>query len=151
MNAHNRLFLIHKADGKFGLVLVCLALGGCALNTAPARAAAGDGSPIQAEMARIEKTPGKFPEFADFPKAPANVRPLKSWGVSAGQIADAAHQLERLTAPETWSLADTDRFLSQTLAMAAPKASGLAATTAETEAFVRDMRARATPPPPPKR
>ncbi|HEX5380588.1 MAG TPA: hypothetical protein VFW47_18570 [Phenylobacterium sp.] len=102
-------------------------------------------------MAALANHNKAFPTFAGIPAYPKDQRPLKAWGPAARQIERAGDQLVAATAPGTWTLTGTEAFAAETLRHAGPAFAAGESTTAETEAFARDQRKRATPPPPPKR
>ncbi|THD80917.1 MAG: hypothetical protein E7812_05750 [Phenylobacterium sp.] len=127
-------------------------VGGCALVSAcvgnPFRDAQIDpSSPVAAEVARIVPANTTYPTFAGIPAMPKDVRPVKQYGRDAAAVEKTRAQLERQTAPETWSLSDTEAFAAKARAEAgdepAPTASG------DTADFANTQRKRATPPPPP--
>jgi len=91
-----------------------------------------------------------FPTFAQIPPEPTDVRPVRAWGPAANQVEMAAAQLMSDTAPSTWTLSGTDNFVAVARSQAGP-APAAESTTAATEAYAKELRKRATPPPPPKR
>ena len=153
MNAPLRLFA--KASFKTstrGLMLcVCasLSLAGCANYNPLATAPIDPTSPVAEDVARLGRVDAPFPTFADIPPKPTDERPVAAWGKEARQLQTAASALERQTAPNTWTLNGTERFQARALAEAGP-AESAASSTAATEAFARQLRERATPPPSPR-
>jgi hypothetical protein len=105
-------------------------------------------SPIAPEAARIGRMHADYPTFASIPAPPKDVRPVRQYGRDAQAVEAARADLERQTAPESWSLNDTEGFVAKGRAAAgteaAPTASG------ETADFANTQRKRATPPPPPQ-
>lgn len=123
-------------------------LAGCVSN--PFSTAKVDpASPVAAEVTRLTRESREFPTFADIPKKPADVRPLRQFGRAADEVAAAGAALEQATAPSTWTLSGTDSFAAKARTDAGPEAA--ATDPRATEAFAEDLRRRATPPPPPKR
>lgn len=122
-------------------------LGGCAA-TPFAAAPVNPDSPIAAEVAAAAKRKADFPSFHDIPKPPTDQRPVAAWGQAAGDTEDAGRRLERETAPGTWSLEGTETFSGKAQAEIGRDAG--AVTGADTEAFARAARERATPPPSPR-
>lgn len=106
-------------------------------------------SPIAAEVARVSRANTDFPSFKEIPGRPTDVRPLRAYGEAADVVDTARANLERDTAPGTWSLNGTEAFAAKARVEAGPEATP--GNPAATEAFAQDLRARATPPPPPKR
>ena len=152
MNAPARLFLNAPRTAMAAKLFGCV--GACALTAAcvsdPFAAAQVDPrSPVAAEVAKAANAPAAFPKFADIPHKPTNLRPTRAFGVAAAQVEVARAQLEQATAPETWSLKESDSFAAAARAAAGPDAAPADQTA--TEAFARDLRRRATPPPSPKR
>lgn len=126
---------------------LALFAGGC-LDGPTTRARIDPSSPIAAEANRLEKAQSRYPTFAQIPPAPKDVRPLAAFAELAADVRAAAARLERETAPDTWTLTGTERF-----AAAAEQRVGEdpgPAKAADTEAFARSLRERATPPPPPR-
>lgn len=106
-------------------------------------------SPIAAEVARTARANRDYPSFAEIPAPPADLRPVRMYGAQAAELEAERAQLERETAPDTWTLRNTDAFAARARADAGPDAPP--PQTADTEAFAESVRRRATPPPPPKR
>ena len=106
-------------------------------------------SPVAGEVDRVARANKDYPSFSEIPQVPNDVRPLRMFGQAARQVTQARDQLERDTAPGTWTLQNTDAFAGAARAAAGPE---LPATpNADTDAFAEDLRRRATPPPPPVR
>ncbi len=91
-----------------------------------------------------------YPSFSEIPALPADQRPLREFGRAADQLELAAAELDRDTAPGTWTLTGTERFVSRAQAQVAPGGDSDVSTTAASEAFARQIRERATPPPLPR-
>jgi len=150
MYAQPRPFAIRPRTGaviRLGAVAgACALAGACAVN--PFQDAKVDpNSPVAGEVARIANAGGPYPTFAAIPPAPKDVRPPRRYGRQAQAIEQAREQLDQATAPETWSLQDTEAFAAKARAEAglepAPGPTGAA------DAFADTQRKRATPPPPP--
>jgi hypothetical protein len=145
-----RLFSIRRRL-RLGVSLVagasvCALLAGCIGNPF-ADARIDPSSPVAADVARVANANRPYPTFASIPAKPKDLRPVRQYGRDAQAIEQAKADLEQKTAPETWSLADTEAFAAQAQRdagqEAAPQVSG------DTAAFANTQRKRATPPPPP--
>jgi hypothetical protein len=106
-------------------------------------------SPVAPEVARVARLKTDYPTFASIPAIPKDVRPVKQYGRAADAIEAARADLERETAPESWSLSDTEGFAAQARAAAGTEAPP--SNSGDTTAFVNSQRKRATPPPPPQK
>ena len=102
------------------------------------------------DVARMARTGTDYPTFADIPPVPTDQRPIGQWGKEADKLETASADLERKTAPNTWTLDGTERFQARAQAEAGPDNTGATSSTAATEAFARQLRERATPPPSPR-
>ena len=127
-----------------------LSLAGCASSNPFATLPVDPNSPVAADVARMARTGGPFPTFADIPPIPTDQRPVAQWGKEARQLEVAGTTLERETAAKTWTLNGTERFQAQAKAAAGPATVPAGSSTAATEAFARQLRERATPPPSPR-
>lgn len=108
-------------------------------------------SPAAAEIARIAALPGAWPTFRDIPAIPADIRTPAQWRQSVLALrADGADVVSNAGA-ESFSLGDTDRFAAGVRGQLDARAAAppTAAEIAESAAFVKAARARATPPPRP--
>ena len=150
MNAPHRLFVITPAALRLAGLATCVGLAACAVENPLKVSKIDTSSPIAAEASRLAHEAKAFPTFAQFPPEPTDVRPIRAWGPAAKQVEMAGAQLVADTAPSTWTLDGTDAFAANAkrLAGAAPSTES---TTAATEAYAKELRKRATPPPPPKR
>ena len=134
-----------KASAWFLTMSVSVLLAGCV--GAPFTDARIDpSSPIAAEAARLTRQPGKLPTFASIPKAPTDLRPAAQYGRSAQQVLAAGDALVAATEPSTWTLQGTDAFAEKGRRDAGPQLEP--PSPADAEAFARELRERATPPPP---
>jgi hypothetical protein len=152
MNAPRRQFLITRRLRRAGAAVLlaggAATLSGCVSN--PFEDAQVDPrSPIAAEVARTARANTRYPTFADIPKRPTDVRPLRAYGQAVDRLEAAGAELERATAPETWTLSNTEAFAAEARREAGPALPP--PNPADTEAYAAELRRRATPPPPPKR
>jgi len=109
-------------------------------------------SPAAGQVAEALKHPGPWPTFAGMPEVPDDVRNSAAWRAAiADQEAEGVFT-SRNGAEDTWSLTATEAFEAEARAEANPL--GLHAPTdaemAESEAYARALRKRATPPPSPR-
>jgi hypothetical protein len=155
MNAPGRHFVTRFAGGRVlqlgaGIGVVLL-LNGCASYNPFATARVDSTSPVAAEVAAKARANKDYPSFREIPKAPTDVRPLAAWGDAVREVASAGERLERETAPGTWTLnpSDTQGFAARARAEVGPEGD-VRSTSAASEAFAREIRERATPPPPPR-
>ncbi len=103
-------------------------------------------SPVAADVARMTREAGPYPTFAGIPKTPKDIRPLAQYGRDARAILAEGAALERATAPGTWTLQGTDQFAEKARRDAGPQIEP--PKPGDAEAFARELRERATPPPP---
>jgi hypothetical protein len=87
------------------------------------------------------------PSFASIPAAPSDVRPFTAWRASVADVRRAGDLTAAQAASEPWTLSDTQGFVDRALAEAAPPPPMTTPVQGDTDAFVRDMIRRATPPP----
>jgi hypothetical protein len=151
MNAQHRHFVITRSAAYLAGALMGLGLTACAPGNLLSTGPVDPRSPLAGDVAALAHQNKTFPTFGSIPPEPKDVRARRAWGQSALQIEAAGHRLERETADNTWTLTGTEAFAGAALRQVGPAISGPESTTAATEAYVRDMRKRATPPPPPKR
>jgi hypothetical protein len=146
MNAPRPLFPNAVATLRLvGVVGGCGVLSACVGN--PFKDAKVDpASPVAADVARLTRSDAAFPTFASIPKAPQDIRPDRQFGQAADQLELAGAELVRETAPGTWTLQGTDDFAAGARRDAGPDLPP--PNPAEAEAFARELRERATPPPP---
>lgn len=109
-------------------------------------------SPAAAEVTEALNTPGPWPTFAGIPRVPEDVRTSAQWRAAIEDQEAEGVYTTRMAAEDTWSLTGTEAFEASARAEANPL--GLTAPTdaemAESEAFARALRKRATPPPSPR-
>jgi hypothetical protein len=103
-------------------------------------------SPIAPEVARVTRQDAKFPTFASIPKKPTDLRPVAQYGQSARQVLAEGQALIAATEPSTWTLQGTDAFAEKGRQDAGPQLEP--PKPGDAEAFARELRERATPPPP---
>ncbi len=147
MNARRGQFV--KPYRGLGVKLLAVA-GGCALLSACANTPFTDAkvdprSPIAAEVPKLVKADQPYPTFAGVPAKPTDIRPRRQYGVAANTATQAAAQLEKATADNTWTLGSTDSFTAAAQAALGPELA--TPVPADTEAFAAALRKRATPPP----
>ncbi len=126
----------------------CALLCGCIGNPF-ADAQVDPRSPIAAEVAKSVRPQASFPTFRDIPPVPTDLRPHKEYGEQAAVIEKESAALAIATGDDTWTLNNTEAFAAQALVDAGPPIPP--ADPVETAAFAKDLKARATAPPPPKR
>ena len=135
------------------LARACLGLGACGLLSACVHpfsdAQVDPRSPVAAEVAKTVRPGAPYPTFVAFPKVPTDIRPHKQYGQAAAQVEADAAKLVAATADNTWTLNGTDEFAAKAQTDAGPPLPPV--TPGDTEAFAKDQKARATPPPPVKR
>lgn len=108
-------------------------------------------SPVAAaaNAAAKDSRRARKPAFTDIPPIPTDVRTPVQFKKAVGAEKLAADQLKRDTAPGTWTLSDTEGYVSKARGFAkvpAP-AAPTDADRAATEAFAKAARERATAPP----
>jgi hypothetical protein len=109
-------------------------------------------SRVAAEVARAARTPGPWPTFAGIPEIPDDVRGSAAWRAAVADQEAEGVFTSRDAAEDTWSLTATEVFEARAREEANPL--GLQPPTdaemAESEAYARALRKRATPPPSPR-
>ena len=102
---------------------------------------------IAAEAERVSHAPGPYPRFCDIPPIPTDVRPPLAWAASIQEVNAAGAQTSAEAAVTYAPDQPTESFVEEAVRDgAAPPAMPIPST----EAFVRDARGRATPPPRPQ-
>ncbi len=131
------------------LMGVLVGLGACASPFSPPPA--DPSSPIAAEAnaAAKQSKHASLPRFVDIPQLPTDVRTPVQFKKAVGAEKIAADKLKRDTAPETWTLSDTESYASKArnTAKVPPSDIPTDADRAATEAFAKASRDRATAPP----
>jgi hypothetical protein len=126
--------------------LVAMAsLAGAAAVAAPTSKPAATSAATSAIAAGEQPT--TMPTFASIPPAPIDVRPFVAWraAIADTKFVGAVTETQALAGP--WTLSDTEAWAARERAAADPPAPMTTPSEANTEAFVRDMIRRATPPP----
>jgi hypothetical protein len=149
MNVRSSLFVnVHRTRRAARLLVgvgACAVLCGCMGN--PFKDAKVDPrSPIAEEVAKSVRRDAPYPTFASIPPVPKDIRPHKQYGQAAAQIEKTRDELALATADNTWTLSNTEIFAAEVKSGAGPDVA--AAQQSDTDAFARDQRKRATPPPP---
>ena len=126
-----------------GLVVIA---GRAAGRTAAAPAPQPSASPVVSAISDAEK-PAALPTFASIPPAPTDVRPFQAWQSSIADTKRVGAATAAEAAAEPWTLSDTQGFADRARAEAAPPAPMTTPAQGDTDAFVREMLRRATPPP----
>ena len=103
-------------------------------------------SPVAPDVARMTRSDAKFPTFASIPGKPKDVRPVAQYGTDARSVMAAGDAVVAATAPSTWTLQGTEAFAEKGRADAGPQIEP--PKPGDAEAFARELRVRATPPPP---
>lgn len=109
-------------------------------------------SPAAAAVAAAVADPGPRPTFANIPEIPTDVRPASAWRQAFDdQEADRLFTQGNV-AEDTWSLSATEAFAADLRARVAEVDvhAPTDAEMAESDAYARALRARATPPPLPR-
>ena len=137
-----------------GLLLCGAAMSLCACMSLPQVEPYGD-EPLDANTAATEviadqvAKASEWPTFEGIPQAPVDVRPPDAWRAAvAGTEGDRAQLLAEV-APATWSLSASEAFAERIRRSLDVRPGDVpsAGQQAETEAWARRMRERATPPP----
>ncbi len=104
-------------------------------------------SPVASGAIAEAEKPAVRPSFASIPAAPSDVRPFTAWRTSIADVRRVGDQTAAQAASEPWTLNDTQGFVDHALAEAAPPPPMTTPSEGDTDAFVREMIRRATPPP----
>lgn len=140
--------MINEAPKRWTMTVVAavlpLALAACAHKPAPNPA-----SPLAGKISAVADEKGGYPKFSQVPSMPTDVRTAQAWKNSVNGVEAAGAQLKADTAPDTFTLNDTDAFAAKARAAVAGagEAPGEEAARAASDAFARQARERATPPP----
>jgi hypothetical protein len=103
-------------------------------------------SSVAADVARLTRDDAKFPTFAGIPSPPTDIRPLAQYSRETRAILAEGAALAAATAPATWTLSGTEAFAEKGRRDAGPQIDP--PKPGDAEAFARELRERATPPPP---
>jgi hypothetical protein len=142
MNAPQLLFATAARFAAFGVGVLLVA--GCASPFGSSKI--DPTSPVAADVQRLSRSDRPYPKFSDIPAMPKDIRPVAQYGVAAQELAALRDDLVRATAPETWQLTGTEDFANRAR-QAAPDVPTTERAN-DPEAFARELRERATPPPP---
>lgn len=128
-----------------GVALVA-AQGGVMANAAAVAPANKTNQALPADIVARSATVSGFPTFCQIPATPNNIRTPASFRavVVATRLAGAG--VVARTAPDTFSLRDTDEFAALARAQAAPPPPEEPAQGVGTDVFVKDALQRAAPP-----
>lgn len=148
MNAPSRLFVTARGRSLAVCLLASAGLGACIGNPL-VTGTVDPQSAVAADVNRLARANDDFPAFTEVPVRPADQRPVLMYGAAADRLIQDRAALERETAPETWTLNETDAFARSAGVRAGPEAPVTAG--GNTESYAESLRRRATPPPPPKR
>jgi hypothetical protein len=148
MNALDRIFVTgfrSPTGARFlGVAATAVLLTGCAGGPIASVKVAPD-SPVAPEVAKMAHAARAYPNFSDIPPEPTDVRAPQVYGERASALVAARDQLDASTAPNTWTLGNTQGFLSGARTEVGPDAP---AASSDTTAFANTVRKRATQPPP---
>jgi len=87
-----------------------------------------------------------YPNFCDIPPKPTDVRPAAAFKTQVVRTRMAGAMVVRQTAPDTFTLSGTEGFAESAKREAAPPPPETAPMEGDTEAFVNQSKAKATPP-----
>lgn len=130
------------------LALPALAASACAPQQT-ATTAASPAAGLAPDIVAATHQPHAFPNFCSIPKMPADVRGVAEWKAAVLDIRRSGARLQQQTAPDTWTLnGSTEGFANDSRRQAeAPPPMN---PDADTDAFARQLKDRATPPPRPR-
>jgi hypothetical protein len=103
-------------------------------------------SPALSAISEGEK-PATRPTFAQIPAAPTDVRPFVAWRSAIADLRKVGVQTAAEAHAGPWMLGGTEGWADRARAEANPPAPMTAPAQGDTDAFVREMLRRATPPP----
>jgi hypothetical protein len=109
------------------------------------------GSPVAEAVAQVQAKALPYPSFATFPKKPTDLRAPGAWEQGRASLDKSAGELAAVASAPV-EMPDPDAYARQARAAAGldqitPPGPGAAA---ELDAYARELRERATPPPPPQ-
>jgi hypothetical protein len=147
MNASRRIFVnagVRSAAARLlGGAAIATLLSGCGHI---ASTKVDPSSPIAPEVAKLATQDTDYPSFRELPARPTDLRPPRIYGERAAQLEQARDQLAAATAPNTWTLNNSETFAARARSDAGPDLPP--ATATNSEGFAAEARKRATPPPP---
>jgi hypothetical protein len=133
-----------KYSSLTAAVLACASLAAGRASAEPTPQAAA--SPALSAITEGEK-PATRPTFAQVPAAPTDVRPFVAWRSAIGDIQHVGAQTSAEAYAGPWTLSGTEGWADQARVEANPPAPMTTPAQGDTDAFVREMLRRATPPP----
>jgi len=106
-------------------------------------------SPVAAAVASAARTKGPRLKLSEIPAIPGDIPTADQIRTSVAQQQAAGESLARATAPSTWELKDTETYAAKARREVTPPAfeAPTEADRANTEAFARAARGRASAPP----
>jgi hypothetical protein len=109
-------------------------------------------SPIAADVSAASAADTAYPTFSDIPAAPKDVRTPEAWRSAVTGALKDKRVLETQAAANPQTLTNPEGFADAARARAATRPGDVPGpeSRAETEAFAKALRERATPPPPPQ-
>ena len=142
MNGETRKIL------RFGLI-VGLAAGASACASPFKTAPVDPSSPVAAAVATAAKTKGARLKLSEIPAIPSDIPSADQIRVAVAQQQAVGDALARATAPSTWELKETESYAAKARRDVTPPAFEAPTDTdrANTEAFARAARGRASAPP----
>ncbi|HXQ45685.1 MAG TPA: hypothetical protein VN806_03665 [Caulobacteraceae bacterium] len=106
-------------------------------------------SAVAAQVGAAEHEQGPFPQFAEIPAQPTDVRPLAAWRATVGDVAAQKVATDTEIREHPFTLEGTEDFADAARAKIPPEeAIPPTDATAEAEAFAASLGARAKTPPP---
>lgn len=142
----NRIFRLSLCAGLAGSAAACVQVS--PFVTRPVDA----GSPVAADVRAASSANTAFPSFADIPAAPKDVRTPEAWRKAVASVLKEKRVVETLAEAHPATLFNAEAFASAARARAVTQPGDVPSVNsrAETEAFAKALRERATPPPPPQ-
>jgi hypothetical protein len=142
MNGETRKIL------RFGLI-VGFAAGASACASPFKTAPVDPSSPVAAAVASAAKTKGPRRKLSEIPEIPSDIPSADQIRTAVAQQEAAGAAVARATAPSTWELKETESYAAKARREATPPAFEAPTDTdrANTEAFARAARGRASAPP----
>ena len=113
-----------------------------------AQAACAAPPPLPPDLVAEAKQPHPFPTFCSIPPIPTDIRSAQGFKAAVQDVQLAKAELASQVAEDRWSLTGTEDFAAGARSTAAPPPP--MSSEADTEAFLKAMKKRATPPPRPR-
>ncbi len=107
-------------------------------------------SPVYQDVMQATRHPGPYPQFADIPKIPTDVRPASAWAEAVADVQHDKSSLDSAVAALPPVQTDTQTFAANAHSAVQPPAAADAAppdTPDQARAYAESLRQRATPPP----